>query len=306
MDIYKISATGVSINYLPEYIADELGFFEEVGIKVETDVPLYWPQVLKDLDNGTHHAACGGIWVPSMYKQKNIKEYKAFAKISSRCPYMLVAREEIKDFNWKMLEDKKVIVAGNGGASAYIFLSGTAKEAGADINKVDFVHDFLESMIVDLFGDGNWGDFAFVTPVAANKLVSEGKGYIVAEMTKDAHPLPWSVYYSNPDVLDRDDNLNGRFALALQRGFDWLHSHTGEDCKEILIKKWPDMDVEQGIKTVDNFLREGMWSKSIKIDLDENDRYSIYQVDAGILEEPLKYEDIVDTRASEYMENNIK
>ena len=34
MDKFHISSTGLSMNYMPHYLARELGFFEEVGLDV--------------------------------------------------------------------------------------------------------------------------------------------------------------------------------------------------------------------------------------------------------------------------------
>ena len=39
LDRFHISATGLSINYMPEYVARELGYFEELGLQVTSYVP---------------------------------------------------------------------------------------------------------------------------------------------------------------------------------------------------------------------------------------------------------------------------
>ena len=185
MDIYKISATGLSINYMPQYVAEKLGYFSDVGIKVETSLPSPWIKVLKDIDSGSHHAVCGGIWVPSMYISHGVQEYSAFAKISSRCPYKLVSRHPIDNFKWKDLENKTILIPCDGGASAYIFLIGTLKDAGVDVSTIRFIHDLVESMIVDCFSLGTMGDFIFATAVAADNVSHSKKGYIVSEMATD-------------------------------------------------------------------------------------------------------------------------
>ena len=67
MQHFKISATGHSVNYLPEYVASWQGFFAAEGLAVSADVPNPWDLVLADLASGKANAALGGIWVPAMH-----------------------------------------------------------------------------------------------------------------------------------------------------------------------------------------------------------------------------------------------
>lgn len=304
MDIYKISSTGNSINYLPQYIAEREGFFEELGLKVETDIPNPWPKVLDDIQNNGYHAVCGGIWVPSMYQYHKIGEYSCFAKISSRCPFKLVSREKNDNFSWNDLENKSVLIPSDGGASGYIFLIGTLKDKGVDTSKVHVIHDFVDSMLYDGFTNGTLGDFYFTQAANADQIVSENKGYVVAEMATDGIPVPWSIYYSTLEVADDPKQLNHRFALGIQKGLDWLLSHSGEDVKDILKERWPNNSVEVGVETVNRFIKEGMWAPTIEIGQEEYEKYGQYQVDARIIDEVVDYSTLVDESVLDYVMEN--
>lgn len=305
MDIYKISATGLSINYMPQYVAEKLGYFRDVDIEVETSVPSSWTKVLKDINSGTHHAVCGGIWVPSMYISHGVQEYLAFAKISSRCPYKLVSREYRENFMWKDLENKTVLIPCDGGASAYIYLVGRLKDEGVDISKIRFIHDFVEEMLSECFSLGTMGDFIFTTPVTADNLSDAKKGYIVSEMARTGGEVPWSVYYSTIDVARGQDNLNGRFSIAIQRGLEWMNAHKGDDCRDILKNNWPQMDTNTAVATIDRFIEDGMWANTIEIGVTEYENYARYQVDAGIIDKPLPYDKIVDTSTLRFVKNEL-
>ena len=54
MDTFHISATGLSLNYMPQYLAQALGYFAEQGLSVESYVPNPWTVLLKDLDSGSY------------------------------------------------------------------------------------------------------------------------------------------------------------------------------------------------------------------------------------------------------------
>lgn len=61
MQQFRVSATGHSVNYLPEYVARWQGFFAEEGLEVSATVPNPWDLVLADIGTGQAEAALGGI-----------------------------------------------------------------------------------------------------------------------------------------------------------------------------------------------------------------------------------------------------
>lgn len=304
MDKYYIASTGNSINYLPQYIAEKKGFFEEQNLLVKTSIPNPWPLVLDEIDEKRAEVVCGGIWVPSMYHHHNIKKYSCFAQISSLCPFKLVARDKEKDFSFKDLEGKTVLVPCDGGASAYIFLVGTLKDKGVDVKKVKFIHDFVDSMLYAGFTKGDLGDYYFTQAAKADLMVAENKAKVVSMMAVDAEKVPWSIYYSTKEVAKDEKKLNHRFALAIQKGIDYLLSHEGKDFIDILKERWPNNDTSLLVETVDEFIKLGMWSSSIRIDKEKYEHYARYQIDAGIIDSIVEYEDLVDTSVLEYVEKN--
>lgn len=304
MDTYKVSSTGNSINYLPQYIAERNGYFEEVGLRVETSIPSSWTSVLDDINSGNYHAVCGGIWVPNMYMAHNVREYSSFAKISSRCPFKLVSRNK-GAFDWKDLENKTVLVPSDGGASGYIFLMGTLKKNGVNTDSIRFIHDFLDHMLVDCFSNGTLGDYLFTQANSADKIVDNNKGSVVSEMVTEGGAVPWSVYYSTLEVANDERNLNGRFALGIQKGLDCLLKHDAKEFADIFKERWPDNNLETTIETVNRFIQDGMWSNTIEIEKEEFDNYINYQLDAGIIDERIPVNRMVDYDVLKYVKSRM-
>ena len=154
MDAFHISATGLSLNYMPQYLAQALGYFAEQGLSVESYVPNPWTVVLKDLDSGSSQAVVGGIWVPLCYKGRG-KEYFEFAKVSSRAPMALVAREEKRgEFRWQALENRIVLAPGSNSIGPAVLIKGAARENGADDSRIRIVHDYYGDMLEELYLGG--------------------------------------------------------------------------------------------------------------------------------------------------------
>ena len=299
---FKISATGLSVNYLPEYLAEVLGYFDEVGLEVSSYVPSPWTQVLKDIDSGEYCCVVGGIWVPLVYKR--LREYRAFAKVSSRCPLVLVSRTPVDRFDWKHLEGKTVLVSGGNGASPGLFVAGCAKEGGADMSKIHFVHDFTAPMLAEGFQAG-WGDIVVLKSDLAAQIAAAGKGYVAADLTRHGGQVPWSVYYALPEFLTRRDNLAGRFVLALQKATTWLLAHDGEACREILSRNWPKLPIEKAVEMVDMFRREGMWDATVDIKENELNRWQTFLAEGRVIDKSYRYEEIVDATAFRYASEHL-
>ncbi len=291
MQKFKIAATGLSMNYMPEYVAKELGFFEEEGLDVETYVPSPWTKGLTAIDNNEADVVCGGIWVPLVYMDC-IANYYSFAKIASRCPLVIVSRTPVENFSWKSMENKRVLVSGGDGASHYLSVAGCAKEGGADVKAIRFIHDFSTSMIIDMFL-GGFGDFIVLQPDMANKFIADKAAYPYCDLALKGGVIPWSVYYGTEAVFKRDGDVAGKFYRALQKGTTWLLENGGEGCKAIIERNWPHVKIEDGIATINRFCKEGMWTPSIEITEQEMTRWQGFLVDGDILDAPLPYSKVV-------------
>ncbi|MBC8530895.1 ABC transporter substrate-binding protein [Gehongia tenuis] len=301
MDEFRISATGVSINYMPQYLAEELGYFRDVDLSVSSYVPSPWTQVLKDIDSGEYDAVVGGIWVPAIYNNRLGRKYRAFAKVASRCPLVLMARRPAKSFRWQDLENRVVLVSGGNGASPGLFLKGIAAEGGADVRKIEFVHDFTAAMHFELF-QGGMGDYVLLKSDLAAELAALGRGYVAADLAVMGGPVPWSVYYG----INANGELAGRFTLALKRATAWLLQHEGRDCEEILRRNWPKVAPQDGIEVVDAYRRCGMWDATVDIKKDELDRWQGFLVQGRVIDRPLAYGELVDSGACRYAEDRLQ
>lgn len=305
MDKFHVSATGLSMNYLPQYLAEELGYFKDVDIVVTNSVPTDWTQVLKCVDSGEAQAALGGIWVPSIYKQHGIKDYLAFAKLSSRCPMILVSREPVESFEWRYLEGKRILCPGGNGISPYMFLSGCMREKGVDMSAVSWIHDFTAGMLFEGFKCG-WGDIIVLPPHMAEMLCLSGEGFECCDLAEVGGDVPWSVYYTRPDLLSREDNLVGRFTAAIQRATAWILKHDASCFKDLLQKNWPAVNINSAVARVNRLRELGMWSGSVRIDESELSHYEGYMVDTGIIDRKLEYAEIFDVGPYNYALSNIK
>jgi len=299
-DSFRISATGLSPYYLPEYVADAMGYFEEVGIKKESYVPEPWTQVMVDIDTGAAEAVIGGIWVPMMYQRRG-KDYRSFCRLAAKSPLSLFGRKKPDHpFRWTDLENKLTLCAGAHSIGIGVIVGGAAKEYGCDMSKVQITHDLPANMLMELFL-GGMGDYIAVAPDVALTMEKEGKGYLVTNLCESAGPCPHSAYYATGKALDEKTELFGRFCVAMQKGFDFVNSHCAEDMQELLFELWPKKDREAIKYVIDLFIKNGMWDKTIRLTETECYRWQRMIKETNyVIDEIRPYEEVVDERPWKY------
>jgi len=294
LDEFRITATGHSLNYLPEYLATELGYFADEGLSVTATVPNPWTQVLDDLDRGSADAALGGIWVPSMYHRRG-REYKAWAQVSARAPLAIVARgsQAGSHFSLEELLGRIVLVTGGNGASPFIYFRSVLGRARVAETDVTFVHDFATPMLSELF-TGGMGDYLLVDVLTAEKVASSGIGKVVYYFAESTGAVPWSVYYS---PLQKDGSLDSRaqrFARALARSMQWLLAHEAAELRPLFARLFPKADAGTLIQTVDRYRAWAMWGTP-RIDPTAYEGWQRAITRAGLIEAPLPYDEIIDS-----------
>ncbi|KAL2815240.1 hypothetical protein BDW59DRAFT_177673 [Aspergillus cavernicola] len=294
MESFHVSATGHSLNYLPEYIAHRHEFFKDQGLNVTATIPSPWDKVLDDLATGTAAAALGGIWVPTMYRNR-ATSYTAFAQLANRCPLALLKRSRNKGFGLASsgMAGCTVLMKSSNGASVGLFFKMLLREHGIDPNSVHYVQDLDGAMLAKLF-QGGMGDYFVVDNVTARVMAARDPDISIAmEMVTDGGVIPWSVYYTEtasitPAVLDKQR----RFCTALGSAMDWVVRHDAGLYKDELAEIFPAAPVEVLVELTNIYRCDGMWTTP-SVTCDGFERWQQNLVDGCLIQEPFAYEAIV-------------
>ena len=292
MQTFHLTSTGYNLNYLPEYIASRHGFFRELELDVTVNIPSPWDGVLDALADNTADMALGGIWVPSMYRDR-VEHYTVFAQIANRCPLAILRRGHSEGFKLTDLAKSTVLMKSVGGASVGLFFKMLLRENGIDPRAVDYIQDLDGKMLGDLF-QGGMGDYFVTDNLSALAIAARNPNVSIAMEMVSQGDIPWSVYYREtatitPEILDKQR----RFCIALQKGIDWVLEHDAESFRDELAELFPKVPVDVAISVTNDFRREGMWT-STSVSRNGFDRWQLGLADARLVEEPLAYEAIVD------------
>ena len=288
---FHVSATGHSLNYLPEYVAVREGFFEEEGLRVTASVPKPWDLVLEALRNGSAQAVLGGIWVPSMYLDRSTR-FTPFAQIAARAPLAIVGREKAADFAWEKLPGKVVLMKGSNGASVGLFFKQCLREHGIEPAQLGYIQDLDGAMLSELF-HGGMGDYLVVDYPNALKLEAEGKGRVVQALAVTDGNIPWSVYYAIGESSPERRDVQTRFSRALHRGMEWIKGNEPENYADFLGETFPNFPLSVLLSATRTYIAHGMWTTP-RID---DEGYARWQkgIAAGhLISAPIPYETLID------------
>ncbi|CAK7224518.1 hypothetical protein SCUCBS95973_005544 [Sporothrix curviconia] len=298
---FHIAATGHSLNYLPQYIADRRGFFQEQGLALSVSVPSPWDNVLEELADGTAAAALGGIWVPSMYRH-TATSYTTFAQLANRCPLALVQRgpapaaADKSTFQLADVVGKTVLLKSGNGASVGLYFKMLLREQGIDPAAVHFVQDLAGPMLSTLF-QGGMGDYFLIDVVSARVMAAKNPGVsVVLEMATagGGGDIPWSVYYCEtasialPGVAD----AQRRFCLALEKGMQYVLQHDAETYKADLAALFPAVPVALLVEMANIYRANKMWTSSA-VSRHGFERWQQGIADGCLTKQPLPYEEMV-------------
>ena len=288
---FHISATGRSLNYLPEYVAVRQGYFEQEGLRVTVDVPRPWDMVLDAVREGKAQAALGGIWVPSMYLGRSTR-FTPFAQIAARAPLALVGRESPEFFAWEDLPGKVVLMKGSNGASVGLFFKQCLREHSVEPGRLRYIQDLDGAMLAELF-NGGMGDYLVVDYPSALRMEADGCGRVVQALPVTGGNVPWSVYYALGESNSERQQVQARFARALDQGMQWIRTNDPEEYADFLSATFPNLPRNILIRAARTYIEHGMWTTP-RIDAQAYSRWQQGIAAGHLIDAPIPYERLID------------
>lgn len=141
----RLNEVAHSIFYAPQYAALELGFFKEEGLDVKLETGFGADKTMTALLSGNADIGFMGSESSIYTYVEGADDYAVnFAGLTQRAGNFLVAREDIKDFDWDMIKGTTVLGGRPGGMPEMVLeyilkMHGIAP--GTDVNiiqNIDF------------------------------------------------------------------------------------------------------------------------------------------------------------------------
>ncbi|MCH5281586.1 MAG: ABC transporter substrate-binding protein [Lachnospiraceae bacterium] len=283
-----------SIFYAPMYVAIEEGYFEEEGIDLTLVTGFGADKTMTAVLSGEADIGFMGSESTIYTYLGDTNDYVVnFAQLTQRAGNFLVSRTPVDDFKWTDLKGTTVLGGRKGGMPEMVF------EYILKMNGIDPETDLTIDQSID-FGataaafSGGQGDYTVEFEPHATSLESKGDGYVIASLGEDSGYVPYTAFSAKSSYIKKNPEVIQGFTNALQKGMDYVNSHTPAEIAEVIAPQFEETDLETITTIVERYYNQNTWKTDL---IFEKDSFTLLQNildEAGELSERVPYEDLVD------------
>lgn len=288
-----------SIFYAPMYVAIEEGYFEEEGIDLTLVTGFGADKTMTAVISGEADIGFMGSEASIYTYNEGANDYVVnFAQLTQRAGNFLVAREEMPEFQWKDLIGKEVLGGRKGGMPEMVF-EYILKQNGIDPQKdvkIDQSIDFGSTGAA--FSEGK-GDFTVEFEPGATTLEEAGKGHVVASLGTDSGYVPYTAFSAKKSYIEENKEALQGFTNALQKGMDYVQTHTPEEIAEVIKPQFEESSLETITTIVTRYYEQETWKENLIFEKESFELLQDILDDAGELTKRTAYEDLVMTEFAE-------
>lgn len=285
-----------SIFYAPMYVAIQAGYFQEEGIALTLVNGNGADNVMTALISDSADIGFMGSEASVYVYVEGMKDYVVnFAQLTQRAGNFLVAREEVPDFQWTDLKGKKVLGGRAGGMPQMVF-EYILKKNGIDPTKdltidqsVSFGNTAAAFMGSDVF------DYTVEFEPFATTLETEKAGSIVASLGVDSGYVPYTAYCAKKSFLSDHPELIQAFTNALQKGMDYVQTHSPEEIAIIIAPQFKETSMDDLTTILTRYYEQDTWKENLIFEEDSFTLLLDILKEANQLDQSVPYKDLVDT-----------
>lgn len=289
-----------SIFYAPMYVAIEEGYFTETGIDLELVTGFGADKTMTAVLSG--EADIGFMGPESTiytYLGETDDVVVNFAQLTQRAGNFMVAREKDDNFTWEKLKGKNVLGGRAGGMPQMVF-EYILKKNGIDPAKDLTIDQSIDFGSTAAAFSGGKGDYTVEFEPSATALEDMGEGYyVVASLGIDSGFVPYTCFSAKESYVNENKETIQKFTDAMQKGMDYVNSHTPKEIAKIIQPQFKETDLETLTKIITRYHEQDTWKTDLVLEEESFDLLQNILEEAGELKERVPYEKLVTTEFAE-------
>ena len=288
-----------SIFYAPQYAAIELGYFKEEDIDLTLVNGAGADKVMTAMLAGDADIGFMGSEASIYTYAQGAEDYAVnFAQLTQRAGNFLVARQPDPDFSWQKLRGSRVLGGRAGGMPQMVF-EYILKKNGMDPKTDLTIDQSIQFGLTAAAFTSDQSDYTVEFEPFATGLELEGNGYVVASLGTDSGYVPYTAYCAKRSYLAMHPDLIQKFTNALQKGMDYVNSHTAEEIAKTIQPQFAETPLENITKIVKRYQEQDTWKENLVFEKSSFELLENILEEAGELPERVPYEDLVTTEFAE-------
>lgn len=295
----RLSEVVRSLFYAPHYVALELGFFTDEGLDIDFSTAWGADKGAAALISGSIEIGFFGPEAAVYIFQQGARDYLVgFAQLTAMDGSFLMARQPTDNFQWTDLRGKTVVGARPGGVPQ-MMLEWIIKQHGMDPHKdMRMITNLAFESAPGAFHAG-LGDYIAQFEPSLSQIQKQGTGQVVASLGVDGGPIAYTLYHARKSYLEKNPDVLIAFTRAIQRGVDWVTTHTPEEVGKVVSPFFPEIDFDVLVSSLGRYMEQGSWSPTPVISEDGYNNLLAVMMAAGELHEVVPFDVIMNTEIAQ-------
>ena len=244
-----LSEVAHSIFYAPQYVSIELGYFEDESIDLNLVTGFGADKVMTALVSKEADIGFMGSESSIYVYQEGSTDYAVnFAQLTQRAGNFLVSRDNETDFKWDNL----------GGMPQMLFEYILKKNGISPVDDLTILQNVDFGSTAAAFTSGI-ADYTVEFEPSATLLEQQKEGYVVASLGTDSGYVPYTAYCANKSFIEKHPDVIQGFTNAIQKGLDYVNSHTSSEIAEVIAPQFPETDLDTITTIVDRYKTQDTW-----------------------------------------------
>ena len=288
-----------SVFYAPMYVAIEEGYFEETGLDVTLVTGFGADKTMTALLSGEADIGFMGPESTIYTYQGGMEDYAVnFAQLTQRAGNFLVGRAPYEDFTFADLKGKEVLAGRAGGMPQMVFeyiLKKHGLDPATDV-KMDQSIDFGSTAAAF---SGGQGEYTVEFEPHATALEQKGDGYVLASLGEESGYVPYTAFSARKSYIEANPEVIESFTRGLQKGMEYVNSHTADEIAALIQPQFEEMDATSLALIIERYQAQDTWKTDLVFTKEAFDLLQDILMDAGVVEERVPYEELVNTTFAE-------
>lgn len=111
----------------------------------------------------------------------------------------------------------------------------------------------------------------------------------------DSGYVPYTAYSAKSSFLEKNPELIQGFTNALQKGMDYVNSHTPEEIAKVIEPQFSETDIDTIAAIVERYKEQDTWKEDLVFNEESFTLLQDILMEAGQLKEAVPYEKLVNT-----------
>lgn len=164
-------------------------------------------------------------------------------------------------------------------------------------NDLTIIQNIDFGVTAEAFVSGT-GDYTVEFEPHATGIEKEGAGTVIASLGVDSGYVPYTCFSATRSYIDAHPETVQSFTRAIQKGLDYVNSHSSEEIAEVIQPQFAEMDFDTLQTIVERYHQQDTWKRDTLFTEEAFELLQNILDEAGVLEKRVDYNVLVTTEFS--------